>query len=163
MASIEPLNDEPTVEQTAQTKATAAPSPKKAGKKKPSEGAVPMDINPDTVKFTSKAKAKRSASPAPAPMATKSAAVLNLLRSTKGTTVDAIMAATGWQAHSVRGFFSAVVKKKLGLALASEVGRDGARRYRVVEARRPADDHARRQQAGAGRRSDKRPVSARTR
>jgi hypothetical protein len=43
------------------------------------------------------------------------------------------MEATGWQAHSVRGFLSAVVKKKHGLTLISEFGKDGARRYRIVD------------------------------
>ena len=44
------------------------------------------------------------------------------------------MEVTGWQAHSVRGFLSADVKKKLGLALVNEIGKDGLRRYRVAAA-----------------------------
>lgn len=62
---------------------------------------------------------------------TKSDAVLKLLRSTKGASLASMMAATGWQAHSVRGFLSGAVKKKLGLAVVSEIGKDGTRRYRV--------------------------------
>jgi hypothetical protein len=59
--------------------------------------------------------------------------VLKKLRSSKGATVASLMEATGWQAHSVRGFLSGTVKKKLGLTLASEIGKDGMRRYRVTD------------------------------
>jgi hypothetical protein len=48
-----------------------------------------------------------------------------------GTTITAIMAATGWQAHLVRGFLAGVVRKKLGLTLQSDKT-DGERVYRLL-------------------------------
>lgn len=68
---------------------------------------------------------------AEAPTGTKTDAVLKKLKSAKGVTLEALMEATGWQAHSVRGFLSGTVKKKLGHSLTSEMGKDGMRRYRV--------------------------------
>lgn len=62
---------------------------------------------------------------------TKADIVLKKLRLARGATIESLMEATSWQAHSVRGFLSAVVRKKLGLTLVSEVGKDGVRRYRI--------------------------------
>jgi hypothetical protein len=61
----------------------------------------------------------------------KQEAVIQMLRRQSGVTIEHISAKTGWQPHSVRGFFSGLVKKKLKLPLTSEVGRDGVRRYHI--------------------------------
>ena len=65
---------------------------------------------------------------------TKHDHVLGLLQSKGGTTIAAISKVTGWRPHSVRGFFAGVVKKKLGLMLASEKTESG-RIYRIVGAK----------------------------
>ena len=62
----------------------------------------------------------------------KQARVVEMLNSPTGTTIAAVMKATGWQQHSVRGFFAGVVRKKLRLKLSSKKI-DGIRIYHIAE------------------------------
>ena len=61
----------------------------------------------------------------------KQARVIAMLQSPTGTTIAAIMKATGWQQHSVRGFLAGVVRKRLKLKLASNKV-NGNRIYQIA-------------------------------
>ena len=61
----------------------------------------------------------------------KTAKVLDLLKRPGGATTKELIKATGWQPHSVRGFLSGTVGKKMGLAVTSTKGADGERSYSV--------------------------------
>jgi hypothetical protein len=63
---------------------------------------------------------------------TKTAKVLDLLKRPGGASGKELMKATGWQAHSVRGFLSGAVGKKMGLTVTSTKAEDGERRYSVT-------------------------------
>ena len=86
------------------TKGKKAPQAKKAAK--PKEGAGPRE-------------------------GSKTERILDLLKRKDGATLAEIMKATDWQAHSVRGFISGTLNKKMGLSVASEKGEDGERRYSI--------------------------------
>jgi hypothetical protein len=72
---------------------------------------------------------KRAKRPNGARKGTKAAKVLELLRRSDGATLKELMKATGWQPHSVRGFLSGTIGKRLGLTVTSVKDSDGERRY----------------------------------
>jgi hypothetical protein len=97
-------------------------------KSKPSQTAASTPRQRKTGAAKPRRKSKRRA----APSQSKQDLVIQMLRRQSGVTIENIIAKTGWQPHSVRGFFSGLVKKKLKLPLISEVGKDGVRRYHVA-------------------------------
>ena len=79
------------------------------------------------------AKARSALPAAKAPTASKSDTLIALLSAPEGASIETLMKASGWQAHSVRGFLAGACKKKLGTAVSSEKT-DGGRVYRVATA-----------------------------
>jgi hypothetical protein len=114
---------------------TASKRPLKSAKSKPSRANRPSLGKQGVVVSKTPAlgpKTKPASATSFGAKVSKKEIVLGMLREADGTPIAAIMAATGWQEHSVRGFFAAVVKKKLKLNLVSQkVG--GDRFYRIEQ------------------------------
>ena len=117
-----------------------APSAEPTPAKKPRVGAPARNVAPSKGRSGKQAtpakNAKRGAKPAKSAKhaasgrrGTKTAKFLDLLKRSGGATGADLMKATGWQAHSVRGFISGVLGKKMGLTVASTKAADGERRY----------------------------------
>lgn len=61
----------------------------------------------------------------------KQDSLIAMLQAENGATIDEIAAASGWQAHSIRGAISGILKKKLGLTVTSEKVEGRGRVYRT--------------------------------
>ena len=98
-------------------------------------GLLAIGIKPVVVKAMT-AVHKLAAEPAvPKPptqrAGTKQALLISLLQAPEGTTMEAMMAATSWKPHTLRGTMSGALSKKLGLIVTSAKEGDGARVYRI--------------------------------
>ena len=105
---------------TRAQKPRVAPSKPRSGKKTTSANKSP--------KAPKKAKSARAEG---ARAGSKTEKILALLKRSGGATTKEIMKVTGWQSHSVRGFLSGTVGKKMGLAVTSTKAEDGERSYSV--------------------------------
>ena len=96
----------------------------------------PKAATRSTARRTAKPASRKRSVPAPSKSTagpdTKHARIIAMLRKPAGATIAAIMAATDWQQHSVRGFLAGVVRKKLGLNLVSDQT-DKGRVYRIKD------------------------------
>src|SRR6266705_1434405 len=93
-------------------------------------------VAPKKAKSATKAKAPKKApqghkKAAGARDGSKTAKVLGLLKRPNGVTLKELMKNTDWQAHSVRGFLSGTVGKKMGLTVTSNKSEDGERSYAI--------------------------------
>ena len=88
------------------------------------------DVAPKKAKRTKVAKAEDGAPTARE--GSKKAIVLEMLKRPDGATLTDIMSATGWRAHSVRGFISGAIKK-MGFKVESARRESGERTYRIIE------------------------------
>jgi hypothetical protein len=119
--------------QNETTQATAEPV---KGAKKANVAKRARHVAPSKAKSGKKANSAKKAptgakKAAGARDGSKAAKILDLLRRAGGATAKELMKATGWQPHSVRGFLSGTVGKKMGLALTSAKREDGERSYSV--------------------------------
>ena len=92
-----------------------------------------IDASGDNSARSGNRRRKQGSAPQPDSSQSKSATVLRLLQRKRGATIGELQKATGWQAHSVRGFLSGTVKKRMSLHVTSEKGGDGVRRYLIAK------------------------------
>jgi hypothetical protein len=86
-------------------------------------------------KSSERRRSKAAGKPTGVRAGTKQAMLIDLLSRKHGATIAEVSAATGWQAHSVRGAISGGVKKKLGLTVTSERQDGRGRVYRIAAGR----------------------------
>ncbi|MGD1093115.1 MAG: DUF3489 domain-containing protein [Bryobacteraceae bacterium] len=105
-----------------------APKAKKTAKAEKAKAPAPQKKAQATKKPAKTQRLKAAATPR---AESKSATILEMIRRAKGATLGEIMKATDWQAHSVRGFVSGTLIKKMGLKVESFLSNEKERTYRV--------------------------------
>jgi hypothetical protein len=109
-------------------------APETKAARKATAGARRANVTPAKAKAGKKATSKKKAPKSArndAREGSKTATILELLKRAGGATAMELLKATGWQAHSLRGFISGTVGKKMGLTVTSTKGEDGERSYSV--------------------------------
>jgi hypothetical protein len=127
--ATEPVAEPRVVAQEAAEEITAAP-----------EGDVDAqstDVAPAEEHATDTAGSKEEAPTGQKPTKTtregsKTEQAITLMKAPGGTTLKTLMETFGWQAHSVRGFISGTLTKKMGLTVVSTKGEDGRRTYTIA-------------------------------
>ena len=118
----------------AASKKTASPKKSAPKGQKPVKGPKPAAKPKKATPAKPAVKAPKAAKKVEGARAgSKTSAILDLLHRAKGATLAEIVEATSWQAHSVRGFISGTLGKKMGLAVKSEKREDGTRVYSVAK------------------------------
>jgi hypothetical protein len=128
-----------TTEEQAMATSGAAQEPKAATK--PNAAPRKPRVTPSKLKLRKKTTPAKKAAKVPKKatsvkakavgVGTKTTKVLALLQRRGGATMKELMKATGWLPHSVRGFISGTVGKKMGLTVESTKAKDGERSYSV--------------------------------
>jgi hypothetical protein len=125
-SKTEETNASPATAESEQSKAT------KKASRAPQRADVAKKKGKSAKKATPAKKAPKGAQKAKGPReGSKTDQVLELLKRPGGVTAKDLMKATGWQPHSVRGFLSGTIGKKMGLTVISTKGEDGERRYSI--------------------------------
>ena len=142
IADAQPIRREP-VPTTATIPSGAVPEKKRTAGAENGQGSTAARTEAETTsqskKHSKQGRARNQADHASpkdqsnvqARATSKTSRILELVRRPAGATLEELQAATGWQAHSVRGFLSAVLGQRMGLKVNSTKRSDGTRRYRV--------------------------------
>ncbi len=131
-------NETSTTETAAVAEQSASPAPatkkasKKASKKTSKKEAKPASKKASKKEAKPASKKTSKATDGQPREGSKKAIVLDLLRRKNGATMAEIAKATDWQNHSIRGFISGTLTKKMGLTVESSKNEAGDRVYRIA-------------------------------
>jgi hypothetical protein len=132
MISITEQNENATASTAAEPKATkAARVGKKGANVAPKKGKAGKKATPAKKAPKTRKGGKKPDSAGEARDGSKAAKILELLRRPGGATAKELQKATDWQPHSVRGFLSGTLRKKMGLEVVSAKTENGERRYSI--------------------------------
>jgi hypothetical protein len=112
----------------------AETAPETKATKKAAAGVRRADVAPAKAKAGKKATPKKKAPKSArndARQGSKTAMILEMLKRPDGASAKELLKATNWQPHSLRGFISGTLGKKMGLTVVSTKGEDGERSYSV--------------------------------